>query len=60
MSRLSQGQTVSFTVSGLDGNFKGRVTTVDPALAAGSRSVRLQATVPNPHRRLRARHVLPG
>lgn len=53
VSRLKVGQRVHFTVSGLDGDFKGRVTTVDPALAAGSRTVRLQATVPNPDRRLK-------
>jgi membrane fusion protein (multidrug efflux system) len=53
VNRLKVGQTVHFTVSGLDGDFKGRVTTVDPALAAASRTVRLQATVPNPDRRLK-------
>ena len=53
VSHLREGQTVHFTVSGLDGDFKGRVTTVDPALTVGSRSVRLQATVPNHHRKLK-------
>ncbi|MEJ2700240.1 MAG: efflux RND transporter periplasmic adaptor subunit, partial [Desulfuromonadales bacterium] len=52
VSRLKVGQTAHFTVSGLDGDFRGRETTVVPALAAGSRTVRLQATVPNPDRRL--------
>ena len=54
------GQRVSFTVSGLAGDFQGQVTTVDPALAVDSRSVPLQATVPNPDRRLETGDVRPG
>ncbi len=53
IARLQVGQEVHFTVSGLEGNFQGQVTTVVPALAAGSRAVPLQATVANPERKLK-------
>jgi len=53
VSRLRRGQAVTFTVTGLSGTFQAKVTTIDPALAADSRTVQLQATVRNPHRRLR-------
>jgi membrane fusion protein (multidrug efflux system) len=48
VSELELGQEARFTVSGLSGTFRGKVTAVDQALASGSRSVHVQATVPNP------------
>ncbi|MEJ2689006.1 MAG: efflux RND transporter periplasmic adaptor subunit [Deltaproteobacteria bacterium] len=53
VSSLKTGQTVHFSVSGLEGHFDGKVTTVDPALSTGSRTIRLQATVANPDGRLK-------
>jgi membrane fusion protein (multidrug efflux system) len=53
VSDLKLGQEARFSVSGLSGLFRGKVTTVDTALAAGSRSVHVQATVPNPSRLLK-------
>lgn len=51
--RLEQGQQVRLTVAGQPDTFQGRVTTVDPALARGSRTLRVQATVSNPEGRLK-------
>jgi membrane fusion protein (multidrug efflux system) len=53
VSRLRVGQPVRFTVVGLPETFQGQVTSIDPALAAGSRTVQLQATVPNHALRLK-------
>jgi membrane fusion protein (multidrug efflux system) len=53
ISRLKVGLPAHFSASGLDGEYQGKVTTIDPALAAGSRSVRLQATVANTDRSLK-------
>jgi membrane fusion protein (multidrug efflux system) len=50
IAELKVGQEVHFTLSGLNSTFRGRVTAVDPALASGSRSTHVQATVPNPRR----------
>jgi membrane fusion protein (multidrug efflux system) len=53
ISRLKVGLPAHFSASGLDGEYQGKVTTIDPALATGSRSVRLQATVANTDRSLK-------
>jgi membrane fusion protein (multidrug efflux system) len=50
---LRVGQVATFTVPGLTGTFQGRVTTLDSALTAASRTVHVQSTVPNPTRRLK-------
>ncbi|MEJ2168670.1 MAG: efflux RND transporter periplasmic adaptor subunit [Desulfobacterales bacterium] len=48
VGRIMLGQKAKFAVPGLAGEFKGTVTTIDPALNADSRNVHVQATVPNP------------
>jgi membrane fusion protein (multidrug efflux system) len=50
---LRSGADVRFQVIGLEGEFKGVVTTVNQALAASSRTVQVQATVGNPDHRLK-------
>lgn len=50
---LKVGQTARFSVSGLSERFEGNVTTLDPALSAASRAVRVQATVKNPDKFLK-------
>jgi membrane fusion protein (multidrug efflux system) len=47
VSRLALGQEVRFAAAGLTDEFRGEVTTVDQALEAVSRTVHVQATVPN-------------
>jgi membrane fusion protein (multidrug efflux system) len=47
IGELKVGQTARFNVSGLSEHFEGKVTTLDPALSAASRAVRVQATVKN-------------
>ena len=46
--RIMPGQKANFAAPGLAGEFEGTVTTIDPALDTDSRSVHVQATVPNP------------
>lgn len=53
VGRIRLGQTANFAVPGIDGDFEGTVTTIDPALDAASRNVHVQATVPNPKLRLK-------
>jgi membrane fusion protein (multidrug efflux system) len=53
VAAIKVGQEVHFTLSGLNSTFRGKVTAVDPALASASRSVHVQATVPNPRRLLK-------
>jgi membrane fusion protein (multidrug efflux system) len=48
IGRIMPGQTANFAVPGLTGEFEGTVTTIDPALDTDSRSVHVQATIPNP------------
>lgn len=48
VSKVKEGQTVHFTVAGYKQSFAGTVTTVTQGLMVGSRSLSLQATVPNP------------
>jgi RND family efflux transporter MFP subunit len=53
VGELKLGQEARFTVSGMSELFHGKVTTVDTALASGSRSVHVQATVHNAARLLK-------
>jgi len=48
IGRIMLGQKASFAVPGLNGEFEGSVTTIDPTLDIASRNVHVQATVPNP------------
>ncbi len=48
VTKARDGQTVRLAVAGYDKTFDGMVTTVTQGLAVGSRSLTLQATVPNP------------
>ncbi len=47
VGELKLCQEARFTISGLGDTFRGKVSAVDQALASGSRSVHVQATVPN-------------
>ncbi|MBI5014931.1 MAG: efflux RND transporter periplasmic adaptor subunit [Deltaproteobacteria bacterium] len=54
LAQVKLGQTVRLTSDALPGELvTGRVSAIDPAVDASTRSVRVQATVPNPGERLR-------
>jgi RND family efflux transporter MFP subunit len=53
MKPAKLGQTVLFSVAGLDGRFQGPVTTVDRAVTPSSRTMHVQATVANPDQQLK-------
>jgi RND family efflux transporter MFP subunit len=53
-ARLELGQQVRTAVSALPGEtFKGKIATIFPALAVQSRTIRVEAHVPNPEFRLK-------
>ena len=51
--RLRVGGAVTVSAEGLDGEHAGRITAVDSVVDAATRNVRVQATLPNPGRRLK-------
>jgi membrane fusion protein (multidrug efflux system) len=51
--RLHVGSEVRVTAEGLDGYSAGRITAVDSVVDPATRNVRVQATLPNPGRRLK-------
>jgi membrane fusion protein (multidrug efflux system) len=54
LSILQSGQVVSVTVQAWsEASFEGRITALNPGIDAGTRSVRVRATLDNPHQRLR-------
>lgn len=54
IQRLESGQTVRAQVDGFDQAFEGTITAIDPSVDNATRNLRVQATVRNPDRVLRA------
>lgn len=51
---VALGQKVRLTVDSLEGNFEGSVTAIDPAIDPDTRTLRVQATIPNTEHKLRS------
>lgn len=54
LASLAVDQVVRIEAAGVEGPVEGRITAINPVLDEVSRTVRVQATVPNPEERLRA------
>lgn len=54
LNQVDLGQTITITTDALPGeSLKGTLTTITPEVDSATRNLRLQATLPNPDRRLR-------